>query len=116
MKKFFIIFLMSIMVLSGCGSDSSQPVSDESANSEMVFTKEMLAEYNGENGQPAYIAIEGVVYDVSDVAAWNGGHQGQYLPGKDYSNVITGASHGKGVLKDLPVVGTYEEGESDSGY
>ena len=44
---------------------------------EKTFTKDELAKYNGQNGQPAYVAIKGVVYDVSGQAAWQGGkHHG----------------------------------------
>ena len=38
-----------------------------------TFTKEELSKYDGQNGQPAYVAIEGVVYDVSGKEAWKGG-------------------------------------------
>ena len=36
---------------------------------EKIFTKNELAQYNGQNGQPAYVAVQGVVYDVSGKAA-----------------------------------------------
>jgi hypothetical protein len=39
---------------------------------EEAFTLEELATYNGQNGQPAYIAVEGVVYDVSNSSRWKG--------------------------------------------
>lgn len=32
---------------------------------EKTFTREELAKFNGQNGQPAYVAISGTVYDVS---------------------------------------------------
>ncbi len=44
---------------------------------EKTFTREELAKFNGQNGQPAYVAISGTVYDVSNKAAWKGGkHHG----------------------------------------
>lgn len=44
---------------------------------EKIFTEEELGKYDGQNGNPAYVAIDGVVYDVTDVSAWNGGvHHG----------------------------------------
>lgn len=59
------------------------------------FTKEELQQYNGQNGQPSYVAVEGVVYDVS---------------GKDLTKIITSvAPHGKRVLDGLPVVGKLVE-------
>ena len=44
---------------------------------EKIFTEEELERYDGQNGNPAYVAIDGVVYDVTDVSAWKGGvHHG----------------------------------------
>ena len=49
---------------------------------EKTFTKDELAKYNGQNGQPAYVAIKGVVYDVSGKAAWQGGKHHGNLAGQ----------------------------------
>ncbi len=35
-----------------------------------TFTLEELKQFNGQNGQPAYVAVDGVVYDVSNVGPW----------------------------------------------
>ena len=35
--------------------------------------KETLALYNGRNGNAAYVAINGTVYDVTDVPQWRNG-------------------------------------------
>lgn len=73
---------------------------------EKVFTKDNLAKYNGQNGQPAYVAIKGVVYDVSGKAAWQGGKHHGNLAGHDLTDVLYNKSpHGDRVLKGLPVVG-----------
>lgn len=37
-----------------------------------VITRDELAKYNGQAGQPAYVAVEGVIYDVSAKPAWQG--------------------------------------------
>jgi predicted heme/steroid binding protein len=40
------------------------------------FTKEELRQYNGKNGSAAFVAYNGIVYDVSDSFLWrNGDHQ-----------------------------------------
>ena len=45
-----------------------------------IFTAEELAKYNGQDGNPAYVAIDGTVYDVSNVPAWrNGKHHGNFM-------------------------------------
>ncbi|WP_290068715.1 cytochrome b5 domain-containing protein, partial [Lactobacillus intestinalis] len=41
------------------------------------FTLEELKKYNGKNGNPAYIAVNGKVYDVTNNPHWkNGEHHG----------------------------------------
>lgn len=73
-----------------------------------VFTKEELAKYNGENGEPTYAAVDGVVYDLSNVSAWvDGKHHGN-TAGQDLSQAILKSPHQKSVLAKLPVVGKYE--------
>lgn len=74
-----------------------------------VFNKESLAEFNGKDGKPGYVAVNGVVYDVSDVAAWQTPHAGRFEPGKDYSTEIGQSPHGLKNLENLEVVGTYED-------
>lgn len=75
-----------------------------------TFTKEELHQYNGQDGQPAYVAIEGVVYDVSGKDAWQKGRHHGNQAGQDLTKVLTNLSpHGKKVLAGLPVVGKLAE-------
>ena len=69
------------------------------------FTLEELAQYDGSNGKPSYVAIDGIVYDLSKVSTWNGGkHFGDNTAGKDLSAQFK-SCHGMSVLKNLPKVG-----------
>ena len=81
------------------------------APEDKVFTTEELAMYNGQNGNPAYVAVDGVVYDVTDVPEWRGGdHWGRFTAGKDLTEEIKKQSpHGVGKLEGVPVVGTLEK-------
>ena len=68
-----------------------------------------MAKYNGKDGAKAYVAVDGVVYDVTGVDAWaNGGHQG-FEAGQDLTDAIKKAPHGTSTLKGLTQVGTYEQ-------
>jgi len=70
------------------------------------FTLEELAKYNGKNVKAAYVAYQGIVYDVSNSYLWkNGEHKGHYA-GRDLTEEISTAAHGPGVLTGFPVVGT----------
>jgi len=71
------------------------------------FSKKELAQYNGKNGAPAYIAYKGKVYDVSSSFLWkNGNHQVLHNAGKDLTDSLEEAPHGVDLLERFPVVGT----------
>lgn len=91
-------------ILAATGSGTGKTVTVQTAQ---TFTKDQLAKYNGQNGNPAYIAVNGVVYDVTNVPAWkNGKHKG-YTAGVDLTEAIKNAPHGTAVLNGLPVIGKY---------
>lgn len=74
-----------------------------------VFTEEELAEYNGQDGNPAYVAVNGVVYDVSNYDAWPEGEHNGVQAGTDASEAFEGDSpHDTAFLENLPVVGQFE--------
>lgn len=75
-----------------------------------VFNAEELAKYNGQNGNRAYVAVDGKVYDVTDVPQWkNGTHFGKYQAGVDLTEEIkTVSPHGVSKLDSVPIVGLYE--------
>jgi predicted heme/steroid binding protein len=64
-----------------------------------------LARYNGQNGMPAFVAVDDTVYDVTKVKAWaNGKHHGNKA-GTDCSKAILKSPHRKSVLRKLKKVG-----------
>lgn len=70
-----------------------------------VFTLEALKMYNGADGMPAYVAVNGVVYDVSNVPAWKNGMHNGVSAGMDASVAIQKAPHAEKVLAKLPAIG-----------
>ena len=72
---------------------------------EKIFTLDELKHYDGKEGRKAYIAVDGVVYDVTNVAAWQGGNHHGNNAGNDVSDRIVKAPHGKSTLEKLEVVG-----------
>lgn len=71
-----------------------------------VFTLEELANYNGENGKPTYVAVNGVVYDISTAKPWvNGKHNG-LTAGTDLTSQFTKCHRGMiQTLEKYPIVG-----------
>lgn len=71
------------------------------------YNKKRLAEYNGKNGKPAYLAYKGKVYDVSSSFLWKDGkHQVLHKAGADLTAAMKMAPHGSEFLEKFPVVGT----------
>jgi len=91
--------------ISPSNSSQTTPPSNTTSNSSTqsnTFTLGQLAKYNGKNGQPAYIAVDGIVYDVSNYFV-NGNHYG-YEAGQDLSSAFH-AQHSISYLSNLPIVG-----------
>ncbi len=92
---------------SSVGAEVSSEVA--SAVDENTFTLDELAQYNGKDGAKAYIAVDGIVYDVTDSKAWNNGVHNGYEAGKDLSEEMRKAPHGISKLDGITPVGILAE-------
>jgi predicted heme/steroid binding protein len=71
-----------------------------------VFSLEELSKYDGLEGSPAFIAVEGKVYDVSDSFLWRGGvHQVTHHAGRDLTSELGKAPHGMDFIEKFPLIG-----------
>ncbi len=71
-----------------------------------VFTMEELSTYNGNDGMPAYVAVDGIVYDLTNSSAWRNGRHNGFTAGKDLTEEIINVSpHGLKNLEGIPIVG-----------
>lgn len=115
MKKTRLIIVSMMLIgilIAGCSSTSNNDNNNNNNNNNnnqeelREFTLEELAQYNGKDGNPAYVAVNGKVYDVTDVPAWRGGsHQGEVSAGIDATAFISQSPHGASVLNGLKIVG-----------
>jgi predicted heme/steroid binding protein/rhodanese-related sulfurtransferase len=73
------------------------------------LTLDQLKEFDGKNGRPAYVAVDGVIYDVTASRLWRGGEHdpshGLAYAGQDLSVIIEQSPHGIKNLQHFPVVG-----------
>ena len=74
------------------------------------FDSAELAQYNGENGQPIYIAHADKVYDVSESKLWRKGvHMKRHSAGQNLTADIQAAPHETDVLERYPQIGTLKK-------
>ena len=70
------------------------------------FDADELARFNGENGNPIYVAYDGKVYDVSQSKLWRKGqHMNRHRSGSDLTSDMQAAPHESEVLERYPQVG-----------
>ncbi len=111
MKKTINLILISLFILPTfiLSADKKQnKESDEWKNRK--FTIEELKKYNGKDGNPVYVAVDGIVYDVSKSKYWKTGtHKNLHQAGNDLTKEIKEDApkfHKKGkILNKFPKVG-----------
>lgn len=80
-------------------------VQNQSVVEERQYTLEELSKYNGRNGMPAYVAVNGIVYDVSSVGSWGGGTHFGLAAGEELTEEYNNCHGGADIISKLPKVG-----------
>lgn len=110
-KMYLFILLFSVLFLGACQASSdtepSEPIDTSEPTNELIeLTLEELAFYDGKEGRPAYIAVNGYIYDVSDSIFWSSGNHNGYSAGQDLTDAIINQSpHGTANLSRVPLIG-----------
>jgi len=124
-----VCLLCVFFIAAGCGSSTSTvpeeapedtPAVIEEADDEpeeaaeettgATFSMEEIALFDGKDDRPAYIVVDGVVYDVSDVRQWNMGSHFGFEAGTDVTEALQkSAPHGANQLNQAEIVGTIAE-------
>lgn len=66
-----------------------------------------LANFDGREQRPAYVAVSGVIYDVNASNRWRAGnHEGMHQAGQDLTEALKSAPHVRAVIERFPQVGT----------
>ncbi len=68
--------------------------------SDRTFTNAELRQYNGDRGNPKYVAYNGIVYDVSECPKWRREmHENLHWPGQDLTEELAEAPHAEEVFE-----------------
>jgi len=78
------------------------PTGGQIVDKEKIFTVDELAKYDGKNGNPPYVAVDGVVYDMTGI--FQDGFHYSHFAGKELTNAFY-KKHVKGQITKYPVVG-----------
>jgi predicted heme/steroid binding protein len=70
-----------------------------------TFTLKELSKYDGKGGNPAYVAVNGIVYDVTNNAAWAAATHFGLPAGKDLTSEFASCHAAQPILSKLKVVG-----------
>lgn len=78
------------------------------------MTLKELKQYDGKNGNQAYVAYKGKVYDVTKSAEWqNGSHYGVHDAGLDLTQAMANAPHADDVFEGFDAVDTLDEEDEE---
>jgi len=88
------------------GTTTAAGATTAAGSTQKVFTLDELKTFDGLNGNLAYVAVNGIVYDVTNAKGWSNGAHQTHLAGQDLSSVIASAPHGTSVLDKLTIIGT----------
>lgn len=117
MKKILVLLAVGLgVILFGCtpntttGTNSTTTTTATTETTERVFTLAQLAAYDGTGTADAYIAVNGIVYDVTNADGWDHGwHQGLHLAGTDATAAFADSPHSASLLNSLPRVGILQD-------
>ena len=73
------------------------------------MTLKELTNFDGKDGHPAFVAVNSVIYDLTESRLWRGGEHdpshGEATAGRDLTEVLKHSPHGDKHLKDFQIVG-----------
>ena len=110
MKKLVILTLILSfsLFLYACDNTDYNRRSEQNSDDLIELTIEELAQYDGQDGRLAYIAVNGNIYDVTNSSRWNDGVHTTTVgvtAGRDLTEELGSSPHGVSVLGNVPQIG-----------
>lgn len=112
MKK-LALFAVFAFAAGAAFAEEAKPAAD--AWKSKTFTAEELKKFDGKNGQPSYVAANGIVYDVSAHKGWKTGMHMGHKAGMDLTKMLEKAPkamHGEKNFAKYPKVGVLKAEEA----
>jgi predicted heme/steroid binding protein len=72
---------------------------------QIQMTLSELSAFDGRNGNKAYIAVDGKIYDVTGNSFWPNGNHNGYQAGQDLTVQLSSSPHGIANVLKQPLVG-----------
>lgn len=70
-----------------------------------TYTRSQLALRNGQDSDEVWVAVSGIIYDVSASRLWFTGKHYQHWAGQDLTAELADAPHTASVLQRFPAIG-----------
>jgi predicted heme/steroid binding protein/uncharacterized membrane protein len=107
----FVTFIIGPKLRKRIAAKAS-PTPPSAGEGNMKLTPEALSSYDGKEGQKAYAAVDGIIYDVTDSRMWKNGKHARHFAGMDLSSALKQAPHGPEKLEAFPKVGALSKIET----
>jgi predicted heme/steroid binding protein/uncharacterized membrane protein len=103
----FLIMLVSAVIVTLFIGPRMRQQRTAAKKADGKYSADGLAQFDGREGRPAYIAYNGILYDVTGSKLWKGGsHLKKHNAGNDLTELLKTAPHGQEKVLAMPVVGT----------